>query len=428
MVRVPVDGEVWVHYGQLFVESGEVDEVDLHEAFAGQVSGLCGAAVPGALWLTTGLHTGEVGFRVEVYDRAPELAPLWEDVVEVSFRPEPGRCSLVVWGEHDSYALGLPATDHRVRYCAYGMDRGRDLDTSADEGPPVDRYLLQFWPAPPEPDRVVRQISEIAAYWHGFAREQPPPPTAEERAEADRQVRLAGEERRLQEEREQWGGRLPSSALRAVEGSVRSLIDFDAALVHALADAGPDDQREVALLAARRACAVARIDGLGWVAAALTALAEGRPLPPPFDDRQAMGEALDADSWVPDRTVGAAVPPPDAEGHREERPDEPASMGLRLLGPARPLAIHAEEEARAGVYVQLREAIGVMVGGEHGTWDHRFSASHTALLAVERADAADPLRAALEALSAAVAVCGQEYPALLAEARQLCGGVSPDGS
>ncbi|WP_308282404.1 hypothetical protein [Streptomyces lichenis] len=420
-MRVPVGGEVWVHYGQLFVESGEEDHAGLHEAFAGQVSGLCGAAVPGALLLTTGLHTGRVGFRVEVHDRAPELDPAWEDVVEVSLLPKPGRCSLVVWGEHDSHTLGLPATDHRLRYCAYGMDRGKELDTRGGGMPQVDRYLLLFWPAPPEPDRVIRQTSEIAAHWHGFAREQPPPPTAEERAEAER-ARFA------EEEREQWGGRRPSPALRAVEGSARSLIDFDAALVHALDDAGPDIQRAVALLAARRACEVAGIDGLDWVAPALTALAEGRPLPPPFGDWEAMGEALDRDDpRVPDRTVVAAAPPPEAGAHREERPDAPALAGLRRLGPARPLAVHAEEEARARAYVQLREAIGLMAGGVHGTSDHRFSASHTALLAVERADAADPLRAALKALSAAVAVCGQGYPALLAEVRELCGGLSPEG-
>ncbi|MEU6062475.1 hypothetical protein [Streptomyces sp. NPDC047097] len=393
-MRVPVEGEVWVHYGQLYVESGEVDHAGLHEAFAGQVSGLCGAAVPGALLLTTGLHTGRVGFRVEVHDRAPELDPAWEDVVEVSLLPKPGRCSLVVWGEHDSYTLGLPATDHRVRYCAYGMDRGKELDTRGGGMPQVDRYLLQFWSAPPEPDRVLRQTSQSAAYWHGFAREQPSP------------------------------------ALRAVEGSARSLIDFDAALVHALDDAGPDIQRAVALLAARRACEVAGIDGLDWVAPALTALAEGRPLPPPFGDWEAMGEALDRDDpRVPDRTVVAAAPPPEAGAHWEERPDAPAPAGLRRLGPARPLAVHAEEEARSRAYVQLREAIGLTVGGVHGTSDHadhRFSASHTALLAVERADAADPLRAALKALSAAVAVCGQGYPALLAEVRELCGGLSPD--
>jgi hypothetical protein len=87
-VRRPVAGEVHVDYGQIYVLS-DPDSFgpDLAEAFAGQRAGLCGAAVPGALWLSTGLHTGHVGFTVEVHDQAPPLDPVWEDAVEVSFRP-----------------------------------------------------------------------------------------------------------------------------------------------------------------------------------------------------------------------------------------------------------------------------------------------------------------------------------------------------
>ena len=90
MVRRPVKGEVHVHYGQIYVES-DPDSFgpDLAEAFAGQTAGLCGAAIPGTLWLSTGLHTGNVGFTVEVHGQPPPLDAVWEDVVEVSFRPFP---------------------------------------------------------------------------------------------------------------------------------------------------------------------------------------------------------------------------------------------------------------------------------------------------------------------------------------------------
>lgn len=60
MMRTPVSEPAWVHYGQLYVESSE-NSADLHECFAGQRNGLCGAAVPGKLFLITGLHTGKVG-------------------------------------------------------------------------------------------------------------------------------------------------------------------------------------------------------------------------------------------------------------------------------------------------------------------------------------------------------------------------------
>ena len=52
------------------------------------------------------------------------------------------------------------------------MDVGKTF--VADEGAtePVDFYRLTFWPAHHQPDRLVRQTSRIAAYWHqdGFTR------------------------------------------------------------------------------------------------------------------------------------------------------------------------------------------------------------------------------------------------------------------
>ncbi|NBE54377.1 hypothetical protein [Streptomyces boluensis] len=169
LLHKPVDGEVHVHYGQIYVVSDD-ETPDLDDAFEGQTSGLCGAAEEGALWLVTGLHTGNVGFTVEVHDSAPELDPVWEDVVEVSFRPGSADAALEEWGGERVYALGLSETDLRVRYCALGMDAARELDTRIDQEQ-VDRYLLQFWPAPPEPDRILRQTSEYAAYWHGTTKE-----------------------------------------------------------------------------------------------------------------------------------------------------------------------------------------------------------------------------------------------------------------
>jgi hypothetical protein len=191
MVRTFVSGQVHVHYGQIYVESG-ADQPDLHACFAGQSNGLCGAASPGTLFLTTGLHTGSVGFTVELHDRPPPLDDVWEEVVEASFTPASARVALVQWAAEHSWDLDLTRTCHRVRYCAIGMDAARAADTRSEDEPKLDRYLLQFWPAAPEPDRVVRRTGEDAAYWHGFASDLPPPPrppTAGEPAEAARPSR-----------------------------------------------------------------------------------------------------------------------------------------------------------------------------------------------------------------------------------------------
>ncbi|MDQ0605476.1 hypothetical protein QF037_009821 [Streptomyces canus] len=419
-MRRPVEGEVFVHYGQIYVESDpESFGPDLAEAFAGQRAGLCGAAIPGALWLSTGLHTGDVGFTVEVHEEPPALDPQWEDVVEVSFQPVSSDSRLVQWAGEAVWGLDLEETDYRVRYCAKRMDEANRKDTRLDDEPQLDCYLLQFWPAPPQTDRVLKQTSEIAAYWHTYAAGQPPAPTPEERAEAERRERLEREqakrEHRLALERWEWGGQLPSQALREVLGNVRGLVRFDPALVHAIDAAGPEVQRAVALLAARRACEQSGLIALGWVTDALTALADRRPLPPPFDDWDRMWQALADDPHAPDRTVGEAVPP-------ERPPFQPpaAQPGVtvweapQVVGPAAAAvewsSPQREPRRRSGT-ASFRMA--VTIGGPDPSW--RMSQPHMALPAVTGAAQADPLRAALDAVYAGVVTYGEHYETLLRE-------------
>ncbi|MCO5968226.1 hypothetical protein [Actinoallomurus soli] len=387
-MRRPVDGEVYVHYGQLYVVSG-AEQPELDDAFAGQTSGLCGAAVPGFLWLITGLHTGEVGFTVEIHEHAPELDPAWTDVVEVSFRPQASRTFLELWGGQDAWDLDLAPIDYRVRYCARGMDEGNALDTRV-KGPQADRYLLQFWAAPPGPDRIVRQTSEIAAYWHRFARALPPPPTAAERAGAERQARAerkrADHERRREAERYAWGGRLPTDALRAVPSAL-GLMRYDADLVHALDAAGPGVQRRVAAFAARSAATAAGLADLDWVAPALAALEGGRALPSPFDDWDRMFRSLSADPNVPNRMVGEAKPAP---GRQRGLGVETAVVSSVKSPPKR----------------------------------RRISQPHMALPAVFHAGRPNALEAAIGAVSAAAHTYGEDYPAFLREVRQVCASPS----
>jgi hypothetical protein len=170
-VRTLMSQAAWVHYGQIYVQSGE-DYPDMGECFSGQSNGLCGAATPGLLFLITGLHTGEVGFTVELYDAPPPIDDSWQEIVEASFQPM-GEAALVSWGGQQDWPLDLTEASYRVRYCATEMDEGRELDTRMQEDPEADRYLVQFWPAPAGPDRVVKQTSDVAGYWHRFAREQP---------------------------------------------------------------------------------------------------------------------------------------------------------------------------------------------------------------------------------------------------------------
>ncbi|TDW71029.1 hypothetical protein [Kribbella pratensis] len=239
-----------VAYAQIYVQSGE-DYADLGECFAGQRNGLCGAAVPGKLFLVTGLHTGRVGFTVELHDTMPSVEYSAEDVVEAPYRPI-GDAKLVTWGgSAGPWSLALePQTDYRVRYSAWGMDEGHQAGPPMDGEPLVDRYLLQFWPARPAPDRVVKETSKQAAYWHKFARQQPTPAQL---AALKQEKAQQEEERRLAERVADWGGALPSERMERTRFS-RELSYLDRALVDELEQADPQTLRSVARWAARRAC------------------------------------------------------------------------------------------------------------------------------------------------------------------------------
>ncbi|MDT7796840.1 MAG: hypothetical protein QOI78_273 [Actinomycetota bacterium] len=307
-MRTVVHGEVHVHYGQIYVhsEGGDPFEGNLTACFAGQRNGLCGAAVPGALWLVTGLHTGFVGFTAEVHDTEPPDAG-GEDVVEAPFRVE-SAARLVTWGGEDWWDLELPPGDYRVRYSGSGMDAGRDRDTRMDGEPPLDRYLLQFWPAPPAPDIVVRQRSAIAGYWHGFAREQPTP---EDHAAAKARVREAREreeaEARAKDRHErllrEWGGSLPPERILNLPHTLRELAKRDRGFIADATGAAPEVQHALARRLARHACSVAALDSVAWIADGLRALDDGRALPPPFGDWTAAWDRLLSDPDVPHTLV-----------------------------------------------------------------------------------------------------------------------------
>ncbi len=310
-MRTLFSGEIHVAYGQMYIEGrdepDEGVETGLHECFAGQRAGLCGAAVPGYLFLLTGLHTGYVPLTIEQHETEPstDLAD-WEDVVEMSFQPDEDLPQLIEWGGGGCWDLGLLAEPYRLRYHCRGMDEAHD-GTRGEGEPVLDEYLLQFWPAPPERDRIVKETSSSAGYWHRFAGELPPPPTPEELAEARRLAREkeSREARELRErlERKKWGGRLPSDRLRNVMGNVAGMVELDVHLVHAIDEAGPDVQRAMARWAARRSCDVAGLSGVDWIARGLAELDRGIPLSAPLDDEERKWDLLFSDPQVPDTFV-----------------------------------------------------------------------------------------------------------------------------
>ena len=291
-VKVLADGELFVDYGFVYLDSGVggwEQEVDQR---AGQRNGLAGAAQDGFVMLTTGTNVGDVPLRIELYRKAPPVDERWDEVVEVSVDLRGRRLEVTSFDRELEVRKLRQHGPHRLRYSALRFD---DDQRRRDHEVALDRYLVQLWPAAMAPDRIVKQTSERAAYWHGVAQEAEPNPTLQEQAAAERaadeaeQERHADDERAWQRERRlwRWGGREPSSRLQELDPEAAGLAVHHRDLVDLVELLPPAQQRALAVEVARRACAL-DVDGpLDWTPA-LVALEEGRPLPPPFDDEDAL--------------------------------------------------------------------------------------------------------------------------------------------
>jgi hypothetical protein len=173
---VVLAGGVRVSYGQFYAMDGWIEQPLLEEAFHGQANGLCGARTGRSLFFITGLHTGRVPVDVQILDARPVLESDWEEAVEASVQLTGSELVVLGWAGESDHTISVPGTGpYRVRYCASGMDAGRDQDTRMDDEPASDRYRIQCWPAPMSPDAILRQTSRIAAYWHTSVRDIPPP-------------------------------------------------------------------------------------------------------------------------------------------------------------------------------------------------------------------------------------------------------------
>ena len=291
-MTVLFEGVVHLHYGFIFVLPPGMDQPDLIGSRGGQVNGLCGAASTGALALVTGLHTGAAPLRVECVDSAPDMDAAWEDAVEVSFHTD--HLELSLWTFDHAYPFVLPGVgDFRVRYCAAGMDAARRQDCRLDGDPILDRYLLQFWPAPAAADAIVRQSSELAGYWHSVARETQAPPTEAELANAVRAAPLREQEVAVSSRgwdqaasRLRWGSLQPTAELVALDPDAARAAQLDLELAETIVRLPAEAQRRLAVQIARLAVQRAGPGPLDW-SVALDALDAGRALPRQFDDNHA---------------------------------------------------------------------------------------------------------------------------------------------
>jgi hypothetical protein len=304
VVQVLFDDTIQVSHHLLTLSpvGGELPAPD--NAAGGQRNGLLGAAIDGALVMSIGSQYGSIPIRIEVMDSAPPIDPEWEEVVEASF--------IGVGGQHvlssvdDVKLIDLPVGVFRARWSGSDMDLGSDLGST--DGVAPDHYLLQLWPAAAvDPDVVLRHTSRCADRWHDVARRTPPPPSAAElarrRAELDRQqAELRAAQQQAWERQQQihrWGGVPPTAELLAISGRAEQLAYRDRGLLDSVVAMPTPQQRVLALWCARRALEDAGVTDRPAAVAALRALTDGAALPAEFDDWRAAFNALEP------RTIGA---------------------------------------------------------------------------------------------------------------------------
>lgn len=251
-MTVLFDGDVHVHYRFIWLATAD-DPLPEGDSRAGQSNGLCGAAIPGALDMVTGLHTGSVPVRVEALDAAPPLDDAWEDVVEVSLFAPDREYMLAAFEEfHD---VQLPqAGSLRARWSAQGMDAASEADS------------------PPSPEHVAQQA-----------------------AEQQRQLEVERQARDAQDLLDSWGGSLPNPRVLALEyGRPRELAQQDRPLLDLVGALEEPALRQLTAWICRTSCRHAGLEDADWVAPTLAALDRGAPLPPPFDNSASAWDRLSA--------------------------------------------------------------------------------------------------------------------------------------
>ncbi|MHC1548784.1 hypothetical protein [Phyllobacterium sp. K27] len=158
-------GNIEAHYGQAYIELDGSFNGEMDNCFRGQNNGLCGAQTPAILFLMTGLHTGIIGITIRLFDADPGIDESWE---EVSFQAPKGEITLMEWAADQGVGMAVPTGSYRARYQSRAMQTANELDTNVNDTP-VDTYRLDLWTAPLAPDRIVKQTSAVAAYWHDWA-------------------------------------------------------------------------------------------------------------------------------------------------------------------------------------------------------------------------------------------------------------------
>ena len=158
-----------------------VIQVSYHLYFLAESGYHPGAAIPpprngladsieNAIIIHTGIHSGVVSLSAEVRSAPPtSVEHDWDDVVEVNLLAAGGhvRLAAVMSDVPNSYPLLTPAGPGHYRVRVHASGRDTDIDGVAFE--PFEKYLVQVWPAEPEPDVVYKATDRFGAELRRFS-------------------------------------------------------------------------------------------------------------------------------------------------------------------------------------------------------------------------------------------------------------------
>ncbi|GAA4605903.1 hypothetical protein BJY16_005575 [Actinoplanes octamycinicus] len=142
-------------------------------------NGLAGVAGLGVVKVWTGIATGPatVSLRALTAGPPPDEAAEWDDVVELSLAAPTGAVRAMALMADPPAELGPLTTagpgPYRLRVHVRGRDSAPDESVSA----PVEDYLLVAWPAPDEPERILRQTDSYGAQVRRSEAAAPPSPS-----------------------------------------------------------------------------------------------------------------------------------------------------------------------------------------------------------------------------------------------------------
>lgn len=177
MNRVLLSAAIHTDYGQFSISwRGDLFSFDgeTEKWFSGQKNGLLGASEPSGLVFILAHRLSSSQVDIHLLDREPQgsIDNRWEDVVEVSTTVRSGVTPVWVTCYHESFGeLNLPSGNYRVRFSSTGRDTPDPEEEPSEGSPPIDSYLIEFWPSSTyQCDRILRMGSRNAEMWHSERR------------------------------------------------------------------------------------------------------------------------------------------------------------------------------------------------------------------------------------------------------------------